>query len=410
MFAYTIGIIAIGLSPTIEWVIGFRILQAVGNAILLAIAPALATSLFPNFMRGRALGIMTTVGTAGMITGTLSAGFMLEVASWRWIFLGLIPACVLAIAGSWIFLRGVGQKPISRSGVMAYPNRSRSSCGDPSRKPFDLIGACLIFFTLVTMVLFLNLGSSLGWIGPGQLGALSLTSVLGFFFVRRQSLIEFPLVDLGILMNPVVISGIASSFFLNMGTFVNVFILPYFAHEMMGVSTVTLGMFLLLSSLGISIFAPIGGYISDRFGTGPVTVMGMLIVAVGLFSYTTLSSEATITEVAIRMIVVGGGMGMFQSSNLSLIMGKMRPQNLGAGGALSSISRGMGCVSAVALLGGLFTTIYATSGVGVDILSASYNRESSTAYVDAFGTVYAAACGLIVVGMVTSVVAWQADR
>ena len=139
-----------------------------------------------------------------------------------------------------------------------------------------------------------------------------------------------------------------------MGTFVNVFILPYFAYEMMGVSTFTLGIFLLLSSLGISTFAPIGGYISDRYGTGPVNVVAMLIVTMGLFSYTSLSSQATIMQVAVRMVVVGGGMGMFQSSNLSLIMGKMRLESLGIGGALSSISRGMGCVLAVALMGGLF--------------------------------------------------------
>ena len=56
LFAYTIAMIAIGVSPTIEWVIGWRILQAVGNAILLAISPALATSLFPGFYAGSCLG------------------------------------------------------------------------------------------------------------------------------------------------------------------------------------------------------------------------------------------------------------------------------------------------------------------------------------------------------------------
>ncbi len=410
LFAYTIAMVAIGLSPTIEWVIGFRILQAVGNAILLAISPALANSLFPEFMRGRALGIMTAVGTAGMIVGTLSAGLMLETFSWHWIFLGRIPVCILAIAGTWIFLGEVGQKPISVCSVRVYQNQSASDCEDTPLKTFDLIGACLIFFTVISIVLFLNIGSSLGWIGVGQLGTLSLASALGFSFIRRQSRIKFPLLDLGILANPVVIAGISSNFFLNMGTFVNIFILPYFVHEIMGVSTVTLGIFLLLSSLGISIFAPVGGYISDRFGTGPVAVAGIMIVAIGISSYTTLTSQATITEVGVRMGVVGAGMGMFQSSNLSLIMGKMRLENLGTGGALSSISRGMGCVSAVALMGGLFAAIYTANSAGVDMLFASSNGESSAAYVSAFKTVYSAAAVVTILGLVTSILAWLFDR
>ena len=63
LVAYSLAMVAIGLSPTIQSVVGFRVLQAVGNSALLVIAPALATSLFPSEVRGRALGVMTGVGS-----------------------------------------------------------------------------------------------------------------------------------------------------------------------------------------------------------------------------------------------------------------------------------------------------------------------------------------------------------
>ena len=91
-------------------------------------------------------------------------------------------------------------------------------------------------------------------------------------------------------------------------------------------------------------------------------------------------------------------------------MGKMRLENLGTGGALSSISRGMGCVSAVALMGGLFAAIYTANSAGVDMLFASSNGESSAAYVSAFKTVYSAAAVVTILGLVTSILAWLFDR
>ena len=113
------------------------------------------------------------------------------------------------------------------------------------------------------------------------------------------------------------------------------------------------------------------------------------------------------TEVAVRMLIVGAGMGIFQSANLSLIMGGVTAEGLGTGGALSAISRGMGSVTAVAVMGGIFASIYSLNSPGVGILSASATHESVTAYVTAFRIVYWVATALTVLGMITSFLAWK---
>jgi hypothetical protein len=107
------------------------------------------------------------------------------------------------------------------------------------------------------------------------------------------------------------------------------------------------------------------------------------------------------------MFVVGAGVGIFQSANLSLIMGGMKPEGLGTGGALSGISRGMGSVTAVAVLGGIFASIYNLNSPGVGILFASTTHESVNAYVSAFRIVYWVATALTALGMVTSFLAWK---
>ncbi len=402
LVSYTIAMIAIGLSPTIESVIVFRILQAVGNASLLAISPALATSLFPSEMRGRALGVMTGIGTLGMVAGTLSAGLMLEYVSWHWIFLGRLPICLISIIGTIVLLKEIGRN--TQPKFFTCVGDSKTAC---SVRSFDFMGAAAVFVAVVALVAYLNIGAVRGWIQVESMLLLVVSLVIWVFFLRRQTAVKSPLLKLAIFKNVAVSAGVGSNLLLNMGTFVNVFILPYFASEIMGVPPVTLGIFLMLTSVAISMCSPVGGYISDRVEPGLVTVVGMLVVTTGLASFTMLSEDASVREVAARMLVIGAGMGIFQSANLSLIMGGVTGEDLGTGGALSAISRGMGSVTAVAIMGGIFASIYSSNSPGVGILSASTTHESVNAYVAAFRIVYWVATALTALGIVTSFLAWK---
>jgi len=191
-----------------------------------------------------------------------------------------------------------------------------------------------------------------------------------------------------------------------MGSFVNLFILPYFVGEIMGASSLVLGIFLLLNAVSVSLFSPIGGYLSDRVGPGIITVSGLVIVFVALISYTALGSDSSLFEIAVRMLFVGMGIGLFQSSNLSLIMGTMSSSDLGSGGAVSSISRGLGSVTAVTLLGWMFTSIYEAKSPSVDILEASSNADSIASFMNAFQVSYMIASAIILIGLISSVIAW----
>ena len=390
LVTYSLAMIAIGCSPNIQSVVGFRVLQAVGNSALLAIAPALATSLFPSRIRGRALGVMTGVGSVGMIIGTLYAGVALEYMSWRWIFFGRIPICILAILGSVTVIRGVGNQ-----------NNNNNEATS-----FDWVGGVLAFVCLIAFVASMNIATAIGWLRVETFVSLGIFIFSGTFFVRRQSIIPDPLVKLSIMKDLVVAGGFGANLFLYMGSFVNLFILPYFVGEIIGASSFVLGTFLLLNAVSVSLFSPVGGYLSDKFGPGFITVLGLVIVLVALISYTVLTADSSLQQIAFRMVFVGMGIGLFQSSNLSLIMGKMIPSDLGSGGAVSSMSRGLGSVTAVTLLGWAFTSIYEGKSPEVDILQAGSSPDSIAAFMYAFQLSYIAGSVIVSVGLVSSLVAW----
>ena len=349
LVAYTVAMVAISFSPTINSVIGFRVVQAFGNASLAAIAPALVTSMFPREIRGRALGIMTGIGTLGMILGTVSAGALLEIVSWRWIFLFRIPFCIAAIAGTLFFLRGVGDKV-------------------EEGRVFDWIGASLVFAAMTVVVLFLNIGALIGWVRIEPVLILFVGACIWVIFIRRQKVFKPPLIDLKVLNNKVVTGALVANLCMFMSTFVNVFILPYFVSEIMGASTTSLAVLLLVNSLALALCAPLGGYLSDRISPGPVTIVGTILIVLGLLSYQTVAIGVSVMALAVRMAIIGAGMGLFQSANLNLVMTGAGKTSLGTGGALSSITRGIGNVVAVAVLGGLFTGAYTSKNHGVDIL------------------------------------------
>ncbi|HJO60819.1 MAG TPA: MFS transporter, partial [SAR202 cluster bacterium] len=335
-------------------------------------------------------GVMTGVGSVGMIIGTLYAGVALEYMSWRWIFFGRIPICILAILGSVTVIRGVGNQ-----------NNNNNEATS-----FDWVGGVLAFVCLIAFVASMNIATAIGWLRVETFVCLGVFIFSGTFFVRRQSIIPDPLVKLSIMKDLVVAGGFGANLFLYMGSFVNLFILPYFVGEIIGASSFVLGTFLLLNAVSVSLFSPVGGYLSDKFGPGFITVLGLFIVLVALISYTALTADSSLEQIAFRMVFVGMGIGLFQSSNLSLIMGKMIPSDLGSGGAVSSMSRGLGSVTAVTLLGWAFTSIYEGKSPEVDILQAGSSPDSIAAFMYAFQLSYIAGSVIVSVGLVSSLVAW----
>ena len=309
---YTLAVLLIGMAPLLSIVFGLRVLQAVGNGLILASVPALVTSIFPPGERGRGLGLMSGIAILGLITGSLGGGVLVDAWGWRAIFLARVPLGVLAIVLALMVLREQRESDSPRS--------------------FDFRGALTLFVGLAALVLFLTLGGRIGWAAPQVLvlAALSAGFLIGFVLLEKTA--YRPILDLAVLRKRVLAPVMVASHLMFMATFANWFILPFYLSDTLGVDAKVLGFLLMLmTGLGV-ISAPIGGWLSDRIPPAYLTTLALLVATVALFWFSQLDASSSVADVATRMAVIGIGIGLFQAANATLIMGTVPLDRLGPAG------------------------------------------------------------------------------
>ena len=205
---YLISMFCIALSPNLETVVGFRVLQALGAGCLFAVSPAIAAGVFPSHQRGLSMGFTAGSQALGMLTGTIGAGLLVGWLGWEWIFLGRIPFAVIAIIiGVW-FLK---------------ENRIRRSTGPT----FDVLGAGLLVGGLLCLIIGLRLGRSLGWTSPIVFILLPLAPLLLGAFWRAEYIASWPVLPGYLLRIRGFIVSTMSMFFANLGVLVIWFIFPF---------------------------------------------------------------------------------------------------------------------------------------------------------------------------------------
>ncbi len=97
LFIFLAGSLLCGAAGSVHWLIGFRILQGLGGAMIMALGFAIVTSVFPENLRGRALGIIGAVVSCGVISGPVLGGLLTRMYSWHWVFWVNLPVGILGI-------------------------------------------------------------------------------------------------------------------------------------------------------------------------------------------------------------------------------------------------------------------------------------------------------------------------
>ena len=330
---YTLAVLLISIAPLISVVFGLRVLQAVGNGLIMASAPALVTSMFSREERGRALGLMAGIATLGMVTGALGGGVLVDAFGWRAIFIGRVPLGVLVT-------------------LLAFVSLREHRTGGP--KAFDYRGSGAVFVGLASFILFLTFGGRSGWTAPLAILLLFLSaiSLTAFAYVQRTA--SNPVLELGLVKHRILSPAVAVSYLMFLAVFVNWFILPFYVSDVLKFNAKSLGFLLMLMPAAGAVASPISGWLSDRFPPAYLTTLALVIVSAGMFWLSMLDADSTVVQVGFRMAAVGAGMGLFQAANATLIMGAVPRDRLGTGGAILSLSRSMGTVSSVALMSALF--------------------------------------------------------
>jgi EmrB/QacA subfamily drug resistance transporter len=324
-FAFTLGSAFCGFSPTISFLIGSRMLQGLGASALMANGSAILTTAYPEEDRGKALGILGSVISAGFLTGPILGGFLVEHLGWRSIFFINLPIGAIGIY--------LSSKVLEKDGS-----------GEKAR--LDLLGALLIFLFLASLLLFLNRmvrGSDpLLWVWL----FLILLSLGLFILVELRS--PSPLVDLRLFRRRLFISSLGASFFSFWMSAAHTFVMPFFLQDILEFSPAKAGMFIFPIGLTVMVTAPLGGRFSDRVGVRIPATLGLTLTALTVFSFALLKPGANDLDILWRQVVLGIGISLFNPANNSAIIGSLPREKVGLASSFLALSRNLGLVIGVA--------------------------------------------------------------
>ena len=230
---FTVASALCGVAPNEMALIGFRVVQAIGAAMLGAMGPAIVARTFPASERGRALGLNGVSVSLGLSLGPIIGGVLTQTLTWRAIFLINVPIGILAILWAWRILpaeqRGRGQS-------------------------FDVLGALLSGIALFALLLALSDGQDWGWTSPRIVGLLLAFVVLGVAFVAAERRSLQPVIDLALFRIRAFSAGLVSVIIAFSGLFTATFLMPFLLQQTRGFSPIEAG--LLLAPMPIT--APVG--------------------------------------------------------------------------------------------------------------------------------------------------------
>jgi MFS family permease len=132
--------------------------------------------------------------------------------------------------------------------------------------------------------------------------------------------------------------------------------MPFFLENVLGLDTRQVGLLLAVVPVAMGVVAPLSGSLSDRFGTRPITVIGLFVLLTGYYSLSTLDTGTTTLEYLLRFMPIGIGMGVFQSPNNSAIMGTAPRQRLGIVSGMLAVTRSLGQTTGIAVLGAVWAS------------------------------------------------------
>ena len=328
-----------------DWLIGFRIVQGIGAAFIIANSAAILTDAFPSNQRGMALGLNNVVGISGQFIGLVLGGVLAPI-DWRLIFLVSVPFGLLGTVWSHLKLREVGVR---------------------TPAPIDWAGNATFAVGLILVMIGITYGirphgnSTMGWMSPFVLGCLGGGVGLLAAFVVVESRVAYPMFRLSLFRIRAFTFGVLSSFLSAVSRGGLMFMLIIWLQGIwlpehgygFGRTPLWAGIYMLPLTAGFLLAGPVSGYLSDRFGSRPFATSGMLGSALSFVLLELLPVNFYYPELGGILLLMGISMGAFAAPNRAGVMNSLPAADRGAGGGMNQTFQN----SAQVLSIGIFFTL-----------------------------------------------------
>ncbi len=367
---FTLASLLCGLAESSEMLIGSRVLQGAGAALMNPATLSIIAATFPPRDRGTAIGIWAGTSALALAIGPLVGGLITEHIDWSWIFFVNVPVGVLAIIASLLFI---------------------DETRDETHASLDLPGLTTSALGLFALTYALIEANTYGWTSARIVGAFVLSGVALVAFVVIERRRRDPMLPLELFRNGTYTGANLVVLLVALAMFGVFFFVSLYMQNILGYSAVQAGAAFLPMTILIILVAPIAGKTSDRIGSRGLMTAGMLLVATQLLLFSRLGADATYWTLVPGFILGGIGMALTMTPSAAAATRSVSVDKAGVGSAVLNCARQVGGTMGIAILGA--------------IMAAKAGGERSVdAFMDGFRISLLVAAGIAVAGAIVAYV------
>ena len=292
-----------GAADNFAFLVAFRVVQAIGAALLQANSVAIVVSAAGAEHRGRAIGMQAAAQAVGLSAGPALGGLLISALSWRWVFWVNVPFGLLGAVIGWAVLP--------------------QTAGVASDRRFDWPGALLLAPSLTAVVMLVNQGHEWGPTSPALLVCAATAVVLLPLFARHERRRQAPLLDLQLFRRYTFWAGNLAGLLSYAMLFGMFFLMPFVFERAYHEGSLAAGLRLATIPVALGLLSPLSGALYDRLRARVLTGMGMVftIVAFAALIIFMQPGRHNLLPLTAALALFGVGQGLFTSPNNSSIMG-----------------------------------------------------------------------------------------
>jgi len=373
LFLFVASSVACALAPDLVTLVGARLLQGTGAAIMTPASLALVREAYPeSAARARAIGIWALGGAVAAASGPLVGG-ALSLVSWRLIFIINVPVGLAIL----VLLRRVPTSPLRRV-------------------PFDWVGQVTVLLAMVTLIYAVIEGGRMGFDHPIVLAAFATSIAAAATFVVSQTRGRHPMVPPQLVTPRPVAVSIVAGFAFMVGYFGMVFLLSIYLQQERGLNSLETGFVFLPMTLLVSVMNLVSPRAAARFGPRVPVAVGLSMMAVGLASLALAIGAPTVHVMLMAVLIMPVGLGgaLAMPAVTAVLLDNVPQEQAGTASAVLNTSRQVGGALAVAIFGALIAHQGLTTGTrsGLLIAAALVLVTTGISLTLDKGPVHAAAC------------------
>ena len=342
MTLFSLGTLIAIIAPHFWILVGARMIQAAGSAMMMPLLMNIMLTAFPVERRGAAMGLFGLVMFTAPAIGPTLSGFILESHSWRMLFIIVLPIALLTLIYAIFRLRNI------------TPNRDMK---------LDVLSIILSSIGFGGLLYGFSSAGDKGWSAPIVYGTIAIGAIALIVFVLRQLRMNEPMLDFKIYKHPMFALSSVISVVTSAAMFSAMILTPLYVQSIREISPLDAGILMLPGAVLMGLMSPITGRLFDKYGARIMAVIGLSITVVTTYYMSRFGMESgyyyIMTIYTVRMVGMALVMMPVMTNGLNQLPGKSNPHGVAINSTLQQVAGAIG--SAILLT--IMTTRMGTVGV-----------------------------------------------